>query len=113
METSVPLHQLPEVFPARSSLLHSPSASIQRRTVLADNWIWSSPARCSAASVGPQRCPTSPEYFCWISRTTFARIFSGLARLEIRPCQEVLRLYQEKYFDLNVPYFHEKLKEEG
>jgi hypothetical protein len=25
--------------------------------------------------------------------------------------EEVLRLYQEKYADLNVRYFHEKLKE--
>lgn len=32
-------------------------------------------------------------------------------RVPLATCQEVLRLYQEKYFDLNVRHFHEKLKE--
>lgn len=32
-------------------------------------------------------------------------------RVPLATCQEVLRLYQEKYFDLNVQHFHEKLKE--
>jgi hypothetical protein len=30
----------------------------------------------------------------------------------VRTCEEVLRLYQERYFDLSVRHFHEKLKEE-
>jgi transposase len=32
-------------------------------------------------------------------------------RVALKTCEEVLRLYQEKYFDLNVRHFHEKLKE--
>jgi transposase len=32
-------------------------------------------------------------------------------RVPLATCQEVLRLYREKYFDLNVQHFHEKLKE--
>jgi transposase len=32
-------------------------------------------------------------------------------RVPLETCEAVLRLYQEKYFDLNVRHFHEKLKE--
>lgn len=32
-------------------------------------------------------------------------------RVPLASCEEVLRLYQEKYFDFNVRHFHEKLKE--
>jgi transposase len=32
-------------------------------------------------------------------------------RVALETCEAVLRLYQEKYFDLNVRHFHEKLKE--
>ena len=37
---------------------------------------------------------------------------SSPRRVPLKTCQEVLRLYQEEYFDLNVRHFHEKLKEE-
>jgi transposase len=47
--------------------------------------------------------------------------YSGLAdrrkgkassrRVPLKTCKEVLRLYQEKYFDLNIRHFHEKLRE--
>ncbi len=30
----------------------------------------------------------------------------------VKRCEEVLRLYQERYFDLSAKHFHEKLKEE-
>src|SRR5690348_7561392 len=33
-------------------------------------------------------------------------------RVAVKTCEEVLRLYQERYFDLSVRHFHEKLKEE-
>lgn len=33
-------------------------------------------------------------------------------RVAVRTCEEVLRLYQERYFDLSVRHFHEKLKAE-
>jgi len=33
-------------------------------------------------------------------------------RVPVNRCEEVLRLYQERYFDLSVRHFHEKLKEE-
>ncbi len=33
-------------------------------------------------------------------------------RLPLKTVEEVLQLYQEKYFDLNVRHFHEKLREE-
>ncbi len=33
-------------------------------------------------------------------------------RVPVKRCEEVLRLYQERYFDLSVRHFHEKLKEE-
>jgi len=33
-------------------------------------------------------------------------------RVALRTVEEVLRLYQEKYYDLNVRHFHEKLREE-
>ena len=33
-------------------------------------------------------------------------------RVPVKTCEEVLRLYQERYFDLSVQHFHEKLKEE-
>jgi transposase len=32
-------------------------------------------------------------------------------RVPLKTCEEVLRLYQQEYFDLNVRHFHEKLKE--
>jgi transposase len=32
-------------------------------------------------------------------------------RVALASCEEVLRLYQEKYFDCNVQHFHEKLQE--
>jgi transposase len=32
-------------------------------------------------------------------------------RVALQTCEAVLRLYQEKYFDLNVRHFHEKLQE--
>ena len=37
---------------------------------------------------------------------------SSPRRVALKTCEEVLRLYQEKYFDLNVRHFHEKLKQE-
>jgi len=33
-------------------------------------------------------------------------------RVPLVTCEEVLRLYQERYFDLNVRHFHEKLRDE-
>ena len=33
-------------------------------------------------------------------------------RVPLQTCEEVLRLYQEKYFDLSMRHFHEKLREE-
>jgi len=33
-------------------------------------------------------------------------------RVPVKTCEEVLRLYQERYFDLSVRHFHEKLREE-
>ena len=33
-------------------------------------------------------------------------------RVSLEICERVLRLYREKYFDLNMRHFHEKLKEE-
>ena len=33
-------------------------------------------------------------------------------RVPVKTCEEVLRLYQERYFDLSVRLFHEKLKQE-
>jgi transposase len=33
-------------------------------------------------------------------------------RVPVKTCEEVLALYQERYFDLSVRHFHEKLKEE-
>ena len=33
-------------------------------------------------------------------------------RVPVATVEEVLRLYQEKYFDLNIRHFHEKLREE-
>ncbi len=33
--------------------------------------------------------------------------------MPLKVVEEVLRLYQEKYFDLNVRHFHEKLGEEN
>jgi transposase len=33
-------------------------------------------------------------------------------RVPLETCEEVLRLYQEKYFDLSMRHFHEKLQEE-
>src|SRR5215470_19255676 len=48
--------------------------------------------------------------------------YSGLAdrrknkpsekRVPLETAQEVLRLYQESYYDLNIRHFHEKLREE-
>ena len=32
--------------------------------------------------------------------------------MPVKTCEEVLRLYQERYFDLSMRHFHEKLKEE-
>jgi len=37
---------------------------------------------------------------------------SSQRRVPIEICEEVLRLYQDRYFDLSVRHFHEKLKEE-
>jgi transposase len=36
----------------------------------------------------------------------------SLRRVPLQTCEEVLRLYQEKYFDLSIRHFHEKLQEE-
>jgi len=36
----------------------------------------------------------------------------SLRRVPLATVQEVLRLYQEKYFDLSIRHFHEKLREE-
>ncbi len=36
---------------------------------------------------------------------------SSPRRVPLKTCEEVLRLYQQEYFDLNVRHFHEKLKE--
>jgi transposase len=33
-------------------------------------------------------------------------------RVPLQTCEEVLRLYQERYFDLSIRHFHEKLQEE-
>jgi transposase len=33
-------------------------------------------------------------------------------RVPLQTCEQVLRLYQEKYFDLSIRHFHEKLQEE-
>ena len=33
-------------------------------------------------------------------------------RVPLQTCEEVLRLYQGKYFDLSIRHFHEKLQEE-
>ncbi|MBV9939895.1 MAG: ISNCY family transposase [Acidobacteriaceae bacterium] len=33
-------------------------------------------------------------------------------RVSLETCEQVLRLYQEKYFDLSIRHFHEKLREE-
>src|SRR5580700_8108918 len=33
-------------------------------------------------------------------------------RVPVKTCEEVLRLYQERYYDLSVQHFHEKLKAE-
>ena len=33
-------------------------------------------------------------------------------RVPVKTCEEVPRLYQERYYDLSVQHFHEKLKEE-
>jgi len=33
-------------------------------------------------------------------------------RVAVKTSEEVLRLYQERYFDLSVRHFHEKLKAE-
>jgi len=33
-------------------------------------------------------------------------------RVALQTCEEVLRLFQERYYDLNVRHFHEKLQEE-
>ena len=33
-------------------------------------------------------------------------------RVPLETAEQVLRLYQEKYFDLNMRHFHEKLREE-
>jgi transposase len=33
-------------------------------------------------------------------------------RVPLQTCEEVLRLYQDKYFDLSIRHFHEKLQEE-
>jgi transposase len=33
-------------------------------------------------------------------------------RVPVKVCEEVLRLYQERYFDLSASHFHEKLKDE-
>jgi hypothetical protein len=35
----------------------------------------------------------------------------GPKRIPLATLEQVLRLYQEKYFDLNVRHFHEKLRE--
>src|ERR1039458_7101931 len=32
-------------------------------------------------------------------------------RVPVKTCEEVLRLYQERYFDLSVHHFHENLRE--
>ena len=32
--------------------------------------------------------------------------------MPVKTCEEVLRLYQERYFDLSTRHFHEKLKEQ-
>ena len=32
-------------------------------------------------------------------------------RVPLKTCEEVLRLYREKYFDLSMRHFHEKLSE--
>ena len=32
--------------------------------------------------------------------------------MPVKTCEKVLGLYQERYFDLSVRHFHEKLKEE-
>src|SRR5207245_2501557 len=73
--------------PERSTggVVHSPSASIQRRNVSAAMCSPSSLARCSAASVGPKRCPTSPLYFSRTRRSTCWRNAPGLARALARP----------------------------
>lgn len=36
---------------------------------------------------------------------------SRFRRVPLKTCEEVLRLYREKYFDLSIRHFHEKLRE--
>ena len=37
---------------------------------------------------------------------------ASVHRIPLATAEQVLALYQEKYFDLNVRHFHEKLREE-
>src|SRR5262249_35685159 len=72
-------------------LFHSPSPSIQRRSVSAGTCSWSSLARCSAANVGPKRVFSSPLYFSRTSFRIFRRSLAGRARLDWRPALPCFR----------------------
>ena len=53
-----------------------------------------------------------PAGKAWLQRLRDGRKGKpSFRRVPLATCQEVLRLYQEKYFDLNVQHFHEKLRE--
>ena len=64
---------------------HRPSSSIQRRSVSGCTRRPSSSPKCSAASVGPKRSSTLPEYFSRTRAKTCWRSCGGLPRLENRP----------------------------
>src|SRR3981189_2010056 len=70
--------------------LHNPSANIQRRNVSSPTSSPSSSAKCSAASVGPNRFCSVPEYFSRMSCSTFRRDFSGFALFVASSCAAVL-----------------------
>jgi len=52
------------------------------------------------------------EEHCYDGRTDRRKGKRSQRRVPVKTCEEVLRLYQERYFDLSTRHFHEKLKEE-
>ena len=63
----------------------APAANIQRRRVCAFTSPSSSLAKCSAANLGPNRSPSSPEYFFPTNRNTRSRNFLPFFRFDSRP----------------------------